>query len=165
MANNSVGGDSKVVPLGTGQKSSNAWLGIDSRIENGSLGARSTKASPKYGGDQEKGDLFYGTSAAKDSKESNSGGGSKDSKGSGQYFGDSAQGTVASRQEMTIGGDEAEGKLYGAGAGATKAVSPTDQLTRDLPAQAGMDVIKGTAGAQANMDKAMQGIRGGKGKL
>lgn len=154
-----MGEKSNVVPLGTGQKSSNAWLGIDGRIEDGTTGSRPNSSHAKYGGERDEGDLFKGNSVAKDSKESNSGGNEKASKTSGQYDDAPTQGGVGSRENMPkYGGEENSGRLVGLGAGATKEISATDQLTRDLPKQSGMDVIAGTADAQKNMARAKKGI-------
>lgn len=166
MANNSQGGDSKVVPLGTGQKSGNAWLGIDDRIASGTNGSRPNMAH-RYGGETKTGDLFKGNSVATDNKNLNSGGGEKPSKTSGQYGDAPAQGTVGSREDMLkYGGETNVGKLVGLGAGATKEISATDQLTRDLPKQPGMDVIRGTSDGDKNMARAHKGIgkAGGKGQ-
>jgi hypothetical protein len=161
MANNSVGGDSKVTPLGTGQKSGQNFLGIDARIAGGTTGSR-PDSSARYGGDGNKGTMFVGDSAAKDDKQLNSGGGSKASAGSGQYGAGSpgwAAGGVGSRENMPkYGGETNKGKLVGAGAGATKDSSGPEQLKRDLPIQAGMDVMKGTSAGEANMATAKKGI-------
>jgi hypothetical protein len=156
-----VGGANKIVPLGTGQKSGNAALGIDARIAGGTTGAR-PDMSARYGGDGSKGNMFVGESAAKDDKQLNSGGGSKASAGSGQYGAGSpswASGGVGSRENMPkYGGEANKGKLVGAGAGATKDSSGPEQYKRDLPGQAGVDQIKGSSAGEANLAKAKGGI-------
>lgn len=161
MGNNSVGGDSKVTPLGTGQKSGQDFLGVNARVASGTNGSR-PDSSARYGGGGNGGTLFVGESAARDSKESNSGGGSRPSSGSGQYGAGSpgwASGGVGSRENMPkYGGETNKGMLVGAGAGATKDISGSDQLKRDLPSQPGMDVMQGTAAGQANAATAKKGI-------
>jgi hypothetical protein len=159
MANNSVGGDSKVTPLGSGQKSGNDYMGIDGRIAGGTTGSRPDSSS-RYGGDGSKGSMFVGDSVAKDDKQLNSGGGSRPSAASGQYGPGSpgwAAGGVGSRENMPkYGGETNQGRLVGQGA--EKPSTGQDQLKRDLPAQAGMDVVKGTSAGEANLATAKKGI-------
>lgn len=161
MNSNSSGeGTNDVTPLGTAEASSNAWLGIEGRIEDGTNGSRPNSSHAKYGGELDKGDLFYGKSVASDNKEQNSGGGHKKSNeaeivGAGEWVG----GTVGSREDMPkYGGETNVGKLVGLGAGSTKEVSPTDQLQRDLPAYPGLNVIDGTSDGKKNAARAMKGI-------
>jgi hypothetical protein len=146
-------------PLGTGQKSTNEWLGIDSRIAEGTTGSRPDSSS-RYGGDGSKGELFKGNSVATDNRNLNSGGGEKASKSTGQYGnGEFQKGGIGSRENMPkYGGETNEGRLVGLGAGATKPISATDQLQRDLPKEPGLDLIKGTSAGEANMAKAKSGI-------
>lgn len=159
-SNPSGEGTNDVTPLGTAQESSNAWLGIEGRIEDGVNGSRPNSSHAKYGGELDKGDLFYGNSVASNSKELNSGGGSKASNeaeivGAGDHVG----GTVGSRENMLkYGGETNKGKLVGMGAGATGEISPTDQLQRDLPAYPGLNVIDGTSDGKKNAARAMKGI-------
>lgn len=154
-----VGGVNKAPALGSGTKSGNASLGIDARIAGGTTGSR-PESSARYGGDSSGGDYFVGPSAAKDSKESNSGGGAGASEASGQYGpggADWLKGTYGSRENMPkYGGDENKGRLVGAGAGATKDTNPVSEVKSDMPTQ--MDTVAGTAGAKPNMAKAEKGI-------
>jgi len=155
-----VGGVNKAAALGTSPKSGNAALGIDARVAAGTTGSR-PDTSARYGGDSGKGQYFVGPSAARDSKESNSGGGAGSSEASGQYGpggADWLKGTYGSRENMPKygGGPTPTGKLVGDGAGATKSSSGPEQYKRDVPTQ--MDTVAGTAGAKPNLAKAEKGI-------
>jgi len=152
-------GVNKQTPLGTGQSSNNAWLGIDDYVAHGTTGSR-PDMSARYGGDMNDGQLFKGPSVARDNKELNSGGNEKNSKGTGQYGGgDFEKGGSGSRENMPkYGREENKGVYVGDGVNATKAISATDQLQRDLPKEPGLDIVQGTAAGQANMAKAKGGI-------
>lgn len=147
--------------LGTSPSSGNEALGILARVAGGTTGSR-PDSSARYGGGGNSGQFFKGESAAPTSKESNSGSGEGSSESSGQYGPGGAEwlkGTYGSRENMPkYGGETNKGKLVGAGAGATKDTNPTSEVKGDAPAQAGMDVVKGTAAAQANLAKAKSGI-------
>lgn len=115
------------VPLiGSAQPSSNSWLGIESRVEEGTTGSRPDMSSV-YGGDRNDGELFKGTSAGMSSsvlKQVNAqDSGEKNSWNSmGQYGPGSPNylvGGYGARENMTIGGDENKGKYVGDGVGAT----------------------------------------------
>src|SRR5438552_1129110 len=109
-----LGSVNKATPLGTGPKSGNEALGMDSRYTGGTTGSRPDQ-SARYGGDGNKGQFFVGDSAAKDSKESNSGGGAGASEASGQYGPGGAEwlkGTYGSRENMPkYGGQTNKGQL------------------------------------------------------
>ena len=157
-----LGSVNKATPLGTGPSSGNEALGMDSRYTGGTTGSR-PDMSARYGGGGNKGQFFKGDSAAPVSKETNSGSGEKTSESSGQYGPGGAEwlkGTYGSRENMPKygGGSPTPGKLVGAGAGATKDTNPKSENVGDTPAQPGMDVVKGTAAAQANLAKAKGGI-------
>jgi hypothetical protein len=145
--------------LGTSPKSGNESLGIDGRVAGGTTGSR-PESSARYGGDSNDGQFFVGNSAAKDSKESNSGGGAGASEASGQYGPGGAEwlkGTYGSRENMPkYGGETNKGQLVGKGAGATKPSVEAEQVKRDMPTQ--MDIVAGTAAGQANLAKAKGGI-------
>lgn len=158
--NNDSGGTSKVVPLGTGKQSSNAWLGISDRIERGTSGSRNTLSAAKYGGDRQRGVLFKGKSASSPNAEMNSGNKEKDSSGEDQFkSAGQPMGTYGSRENMTIGGDKNVGKLVGKGAGATKSASGKDQLDpgKVMP---GLELLKGTSDGDKNMARSLKGIGG-----
>ena len=154
-----VGGVNKAPALGTSTNSGNAALGIDARVASGTNGSR-PNMSARYGGDVNSGEYFVGPSAARDSKESNSGGGAGASEASGQYGPGGAEwlkGTYGSRENMPkYGGEANKGKLVGAGAGATKSSSEAEIVKRDMPTQ--MDTVAGTADTKANVAKAEKGI-------
>lgn len=155
-----VGGVNSAPALGTGPKSGNEALGMDSRYTGGTTGSR-PDMSARYGGGENKGQFFKGQSAAPVSKESNSGAFEKASETSGQYGpggADWLKGTYGARENMPKygGGPATPGKLVGDGAGATKSTVPADQVKRDVPTQ--MDTVAGTAAGQANMAKAKGGI-------
>ena len=156
-----VGGTNSATPLGAGPSSGNEALGIQARVAGGTTGSR-PDMSARYGGGGNKGEFFKGDSAAPMSKESNSGSGEKASENSGQYGpggADWLKGTYGSRENMPkYGGEANKGKLVGDGAGATKSTNPVSEVKGDAPAQKGMDVVKGTAGSQANLSKAEKGI-------
>lgn len=156
-----VGGTNSATPLGAGPKSGNEALGIEARVAGGTTGSR-PDSSARYGGGGNSGDFFKGQSAAPVSKETNSGGGESPSEASGQYGpggADWLKGTYGSRENMPkYGGETNKGKLVGAGAGATKSTNGKSEVVGDTPAQKGMDVVKGTAGLQANSAKAAKGI-------
>lgn len=153
-------GVNKIVPLGGTRPSSNASLGIEKRIEKGTVGSRPDMGAGKYGGDDDSGVLFKGNSVARDDKQLNSGGGESATNnanqlGSSEYI----KGGVGSRENMPkYGKEQNSGKLMGLGAGSTKDISPTDQLQRDLPAYPGLSIVDGTANAKANLAKAKGGI-------
>ena len=117
---------STVPTIGSAQASSNAWLGISSRVEDGTTGSRPESSFAAYGGDRSEGELFKGTSAnmpssvlkevnAQDSGERNSW------NSMGQYGPGSPNylvGGYGAREQMTIGGDENKGKYVGDGVNA-----------------------------------------------
>lgn len=156
-----VGGTNSATPLGAGTSSGNEALGISARVAGGTTGSR-PDSSARYGGGGNSGELFKGESAAPVSKESNSGSGEGASANSGQYGpggADWLKGTYGSRENMPkYGGETNKGKLVGAGAGATKDTNGPAEVKGDMPAQKGMDVVKGTAAAQPNLAKAQKGI-------
>lgn len=161
-SNPSGEGTNQQTPIGQSQKSSNAWLNIDSRIESGTVGSRPDMGADKYGGDKSGGVLFKGTSAGPSAnKESNSGSNEKpltnaQQLGNDKYIG----GTVGSRENMPkYGGESNKGNLVGLGAGATAIINGNDQLKRDMPTQPGQDLLLGTnEDATRNMPKAFKGI-------
>lgn len=154
-----LGGVNKATPLGAGTKSGNESLGMDSRYTGGTTGSR-PESSARYGGGNNSGQFFKGTSAAPTSKETNSGGNEGPSGASGQYGPGGAEwlkGTYGSRENMPkYGGESNKGKLVGAGAGATKNTDPVDQVKKDMPVQ--VDTIQGTASPKVNMAKSQKGI-------
>lgn len=153
------GGVNKVVPLGKGQQSNNAWLGIDSRVEDGTTGSR-PESSARYGGERDNGTLFKGASTATDSKQLNSGGNEKASAGSGQYGAGAsgfASGGVGAREQMTLGGEKNVGKLVGDGANATP-LSTFDRFFNGLPVEPGLDLEHGTSDFVPNMKRSQKGL-------
>lgn len=116
---------STVPQLGSAQQSSNEWLGISQEyVTDGTSGPRQGM-SMRYGGDRDDGILFKGTSAGMDSatlKQVNaSATGERNSAATGQYGPGSPNyvlGGVASRENMTIGGEKNDGKYVGDGVNA-----------------------------------------------
>jgi len=156
-----AGQNMSVAPkLGAAQQSSNAWMGISSRVEDGTPGSRPNLSHGKYGGDREEGELFKGTSAnmpsnvlkevnAQDSGEQNS----WNSKG--QYGPGSPNylaGGFGAREQMTIGGDENRGAYVGDGVNATpdtliNQYFTTGEMKTQMPQNqflAGTDEARGT---------------------
>jgi hypothetical protein len=118
-------GVSSAPNLGAAQQSSNAWLGISERIEDGTNGTRPNSSHAKYGGDMDDGILFKGNSApAASPKEQNTrDGGEMDSwNASGQYGPGSPNylaGGYGARENMTYGGEKNRGEYVGDGVGST----------------------------------------------
>lgn len=164
----SMGGNSgsRVVPLGSGQRSSNSALGIEKRVEAGSAGSRESIAASKYGGDRKQGNLFEGASAGSPSPEMNSGRSQKNSSGADEYKDFSRwQGSSGSRENMTLGGGSNKG-LGGVGKGANKTNRTgqgNESYVRPPKSQPGMDAMTGTADARKQMGRSLKGIgkRGG----
>lgn len=116
---------STIPNLGSAQQSSNAWMGIPERVENGTPGSRPNMSHASYGGDREEGELFKGKSAPVSSaKEQNTreGGEMNSWNSTGQYGPGSPNylaGGFGSREQMTIGGDSNRGQYVGDGVGST----------------------------------------------